>query len=204
LNFLQLQRDNSALREWRRHIYSRASLSRMLPAMPDQLLLQHIRRLGRYNLWANTRLYDACAALPSEAYYASRPSFFGSIHATLNHILVGDSIWMGRFVGRLATQITALDQILHEDFASLRAARAAKDAEIIAFCNSLDESRMSDSFSYTNTRGESFTDPLLPPLMHFFNHQTHHRGQAHGLLSHAGANPPPLDLIHFIRETGTA
>jgi len=171
------------------------------PATTDDLLLQHIRRLGRYNRWANTRLYDACAALPPDAYYAARPSFFGSLHNTLNHILVGDSIWMGRFTGALATQITALDQILHADLAALRSARAAMDAGIVAFCDGLDHAAFGNSFTYTNTRGETFTDQLLVPLMHFFNHQTHHRGQAHGLLSHAGASPPSLDLIYFVRET---
>lgn len=168
--------------------------------MPDSLLLQHIRRFGRYNQWANRRLYDACAALPAADYHAARPSFFGSIHATLNHILVGDSIWLGRFTGNLPAGVTALDQILHGDLASLRTAREAKDAEIIRFCDTLTEDGISITFTYTNTRGQSFTDPLLPPLMHFFNHQTHHRGQVHGLLSHAGAAPPELDMISFFRE----
>jgi uncharacterized damage-inducible protein DinB len=170
--------------------------------MSDDLLLDHIRRLGRYNLWANGRLYDACAGLDPDAYHAPRPSFFGSIHATLNHILVGDCAWFGRFTGKPATHITRLDQILHEDFAALRAARAAKDAEIATFCDGLDAAALHRTFSYTNVSGQSFTDPLLPPLMHFFNHQTHHRGQVHGLLSHAGIDPPSLDLIHFIRAGG--
>ena len=169
--------------------------------MPDDLLLQHIHRFARYNRWANTRLYDACAALAPAEYHAARPSFFGSIHATLNHLLVGDSIWLGRFTGNPPPGVTRLDQILHATFAPLHAAREAKDAEIIAYCDTLDDSRLKTTFSYSNTRGEAFTDPLLPPLMHFFNHQTHHRGQVHGLLSHAGASPPSLDLIHFFRET---
>ncbi|WP_300299630.1 DinB family protein [Ferrovibrio sp.] len=168
--------------------------------MPDSLMLQHVRRMARYNAWANARLYNACATLPPAAYHAARPSFFGSIHATLNHILVGDSAWFGRFTARPATQITALNQILHDDFASLRAAREAKDAEIIAFCDGLDEATLQGTFSYTNFRGQSFTDPLCPPLLHAFNHQTHHRGQVHGLLSHAGVAPPELDLIYFLRE----
>jgi Uncharacterized protein conserved in bacteria len=92
----------------------------------DDLLLQHIRRFARYNRWANTRLYDACAKLSPEEYYAARPSFFGSIHATLNHILVADTIWFCRFTGKPTSHIKALNQILHEDFAGLRAARAAK------------------------------------------------------------------------------
>ena len=171
--------------------------------MPDAsaLLLDHLRTLGRYNQWANARLYAACGLLSPEAFSAPRPSFFGSIMATLNHILVGDSIWLSRFTGMPAPDITRLDQILHTDYAALKAARAAKDATIVAYCDSLDETALNATFTYTNTRNETFTDPLLPPLMHFFNHQTHHRGQAHGLLSHAGIAPPQLDLIHYIRET---
>lgn len=168
--------------------------------MTDSILQQHVRRMARYNRWANGRLYEACAALAPAEYHAARPSFFGSIHATLNHILVGDSIWLGRFTGRPAAHITRLDQILHADFAALAAARAAKDAEIIAFCDGLDDAALTATFTYANMAGRPFTDPLLPPLMHFFNHQAHHRGQAHGLLSHAGARTPDLDLITFLRE----
>src|SRR3546814_2836907 len=113
------------------------------PSLP----LQHARRFARYNRWANARVYDACAALAPDAYYAARPSFFGSLHATLNHILVGDSIWLGRFKGSPPPHITALNQILHEDFESLHAARSAKDAEIVAFCDGLDRksNRMNSS-----------------------------------------------------------
>lgn len=166
------------------------------------IALDHIRRMARYNRWANGRLYDACAQLAPADYFAERPSFFGSIHATLNHILVGDLAWFGRFTARPATHVTRLNQILHEDFASLRAAREAKDAEIIVYCDNLDTATLHSTFSYTNISGQSYTDPLFPPLMHAFNHQTHHRGQVHGLLSHAGVRPPELDLIHFIRAGG--
>lgn len=168
--------------------------------MSQTLLTDHVRRFARYNRWANARLYDACAQLSPDDYHAARPSFFGTIHATLNHILVGDSIWLGRFTGHLASHITRLDQILHEDFSSLRTARETKDEEIVGFCDRLDEVRLNTTFDYTNMAGQRFTDPLFPPLTHFFNHQTHHRGQVHGLLSHAGVNPPSLDLAHFMRE----
>src|SRR5690606_6436861 len=166
------------------------------------LALDHVPCMARYNRWANNRLYDACAMLSPEDYFAPRPSFFGSIHATLNHILVGDSIWLGRFTGSVPAHLTRLDMILHEDLATLRAAREAKDAEIIAFTDGLDSAALSGSFTYRNMRGDEFTDPLFPPLTHFFNHQTHHRGQVHGLLSHAGVEPPELDLIYFLRESG--
>lgn len=167
----------------------------------NAILLTHIRTMGRYNQWANIRLYAACGALSPEDFSRPRPSFFGSIMATLNHILVGDSIWFGRFTGNLPPGVTQLNQILHPDYAALKSAREAKDAEIIAFCDSMTTDRLNGMFSYTNSRGQSFTDPLFPPLMHFFNHQTHHRGQVHVLLSHAGINPPELDMIFYMRET---
>ena len=86
---MQLQPDNSALCGHRLPPYAD-------PMTSTDILLEHVRRMARYNAWANGRLYDACATLPPAEYYAARPSFFGSLHATLNHILVGDSVWLGR------------------------------------------------------------------------------------------------------------
>lgn len=171
------------------------------PPDASTLLLAHVRTMARYNQWANARLYAACGTLSPDDFTRPRPSFFGSIMATLNHILVGDSIWFGRFTGNLPAGVTKLDQILHPDFPALKAARVAKDAEIVAFAETMTMERLNGTFSYTNTRNQSFTDPLFPPLMHFFNHQTHHRGQVHGLLSHAGVTPPELDMIFYMRET---
>src|SRR5262249_34712599 len=87
----------------------------------------YFRRLARYNAWANRRLYDACAALSEADYRAKRPSFFGSIHATLNHILAGDRIWLARFIGGVSC-IERLDEVLYDDFPSLRADRQAEEA----------------------------------------------------------------------------
>ncbi len=72
----------------------------------------HFATMADYNRWANRRLYDACAALPADDYHRARPAFFGSIHATLNHILVGDRVWLGRITGT-PSGITALDQLLY-------------------------------------------------------------------------------------------
>lgn len=173
-----------------------------MTSQPPSLMQQHVRRFARYNRWANRRLYAAAAGLAPERYYERSPSFFGSLHATLNHILVGDSIWLGRFTGAVPVHITALDQILHRDFDSLREAREARDAEILGFCDGLDDTALAGTFSYANMSGKRFTDPLAMALAHFFNHQTHHRGQAHDQLSHAGIDPPALDMIYFVREPG--
>jgi len=161
--------------------------------------VDYFRRLARYNAWANRRLYDACVALSAADYLARRPSFFGSLHATLNHILVGDRVWLGRFVG-VPSGLTRLDQILHDDLASLRLARETEDARILGYISGLAEPDIDGILRYRNMAGEAQETPLRLTLAHFFNHQTHHRGQAHCLLSATPVAPPSLDLIYFLRE----
>jgi uncharacterized damage-inducible protein DinB len=92
--------------------------------------------LAGYNAWANERIYDAAAALSDADYRADHGGFFGSVHGTLNHLLVGDRIWMRRLTGE-GPSPTQLDAILYEDFGDLRAACAAEDARIIAYVASL-------------------------------------------------------------------
>jgi uncharacterized damage-inducible protein DinB len=157
------------------------------------------RRFARYNAWANRRLYDACAGLSASDYEANRPSFFGSIHATLNHILVGDRIWLSRFESR-STDIESLDEILYDGLPALTAARAAEDARILEFVGTLDEDTLASTLRYRNMAGAPQETPLAWTLAHLFNHQTHHRGQVHGMLSATPVPPPSLDLIYFLRE----
>ena len=159
----------------------------------------YFHRFGRYNAWANRRLYEACAALSAPDYRANRPSFFGSIHATLNHILVGDRVWMGRLEG-VPSGIERLDQILYDEFTHLKAARESEDARILRFVSRLGEEAIAGTLRYRNMAGEAQETPLPWVLAHFFNHQTHHRGQVHGMLSGTPVAPPPLDLIYFLRQ----
>ncbi len=163
--------------------------------------LAYFRNLARYNQWANRRLYAAAAALHEADYMRAVPSYFGSLHATLNHILVGDRLWLARLTGRPATGITALDQILYADLVGLRVAREAEDALIINYADELDEPTLNSTLRYKTVKGISQATPLRLVLGHMFNHQTHHRGQCHGLLSALGIKEPPeLDLIYFARE----
>jgi uncharacterized damage-inducible protein DinB len=162
----------------------------------------HFRMMALYNAWANTRLYEAAAAIDAEAYHAPRGAFFGSLHGTLNHVLVGDRIWLRRFTGE-GEMPASLDAILHEDFTSLHSAREKEDARIIAFVEGLDDAALAGTISYrTMTNPTDVTEPLAPTLVHVFNHQTHHRGQAHCLLTQITGDAPSLDLIMFQRETG--
>lgn len=165
------------------------------PTMP----IDHFRTLADYNAWANRRLYDAVARLPDAEYRKARPSFFGSIRNTLNHLLVGDRVWLGRIEG-VPSGIAALDQILHDGFAELRAAREVEDARVVRIAQALDPARLDDLLDYRTVAGAPMKTPLRWVLSHLFNHQTHHRGQAHCLLSDTAVAPPPLDLLFYLRE----
>jgi uncharacterized damage-inducible protein DinB len=160
----------------------------------------HFDMFSRYNAWANERLYDAAAKLSETDYRADRGAFFKSMHGTLNHLLVGDRIWMHRFTGAEPINV-ALNATLYDEFAALRSARRNEDQRIIRFIENLAEADLAGVIRYrTITKPRDIEQPLSPALAHFFNHQTHHRGQAHGLLTTITGDAPSLDLIMFQRE----
>jgi uncharacterized damage-inducible protein DinB len=151
------------------------------------------RMLARYNRIANERLYEQCANLDAVEYQRERRGSFGSIHALLNHILLGDRIWMSRFAGGGKTT-PPLNSILYNTFAELQAARSAQDAEIEAFFEKTDPAFLLNPLLYTNSRGKDCVDAAPMAVLHFFNHQTHHRGQVHVMISQTDVKPPSLDL----------
>jgi uncharacterized damage-inducible protein DinB len=159
----------------------------------------HFERMARYNSWANRRIYGAVAQLDYEEFHAPRSGFFPSIAKTLNHMVVTDRIWLGRFTDKLSDH-RRLDETPYDDFAALTAAREAEDQRIIAFFKELPQARIDSVFNYQNTAGEPKSSEMLPVLAHFFNHQAHHRGQAHAMLSATRVAPPSLDLVLFIYE----
>jgi uncharacterized damage-inducible protein DinB len=163
-------------------------------------LIQNFRTLARYNTLANRRLYETCACLSGVERKEDRPAFFGSIHGTLNHIMVGDRIWLARFGGEKVPS-TNLDAVLYEDFDELRRARVSEDERIEAFTFSLDEELLGGTIRYTNNEGKIYVDPVNLLVAHFFNHQTHHRGQIHDMLTQTEVPPPVLDLHRVIKPT---
>lgn len=162
-------------------------------------LVDHFATLARYNSIANLRLCQACSELPEDEYRKARPVSFGSIHGLLNHILLGDRIWMARFTSEEIVATPALNSELYADLPSLREARMAEDSRIEAFVARLDERFWSRSIRYVNSKGVLCEDPAVMLLGHLFNHQTHHRGQVHAMLTAAGVQPPSLDLHRAIR-----
>jgi uncharacterized damage-inducible protein DinB len=165
-------------------------------------MLDYFQTLARYNQWANARLYAAVGQLDAAAIAAPRIGFFPSLLKTLNHIVVADRIWLGRLTDRPETALAGLDQVLHTDFADLGAARAALDARIIDVVGGLTPARLGEKLVYKTMAGQAHETPLPLVLGHLFNHQTHHRGQAHAMLSGTAVAPPVLDIIYFLRDTG--
>jgi uncharacterized damage-inducible protein DinB len=160
---------------------------------------QHFMMFAAYNSWANSRIYDAAASLTEEEFQRDTGVFFKSLMRTLNHILAADRIWMKRFTGQ-GEAPAALDAILHTDLPRLRAAREAEDARIVAWTASLSSKALAGRFTYmTVTDMRSISQRLAPALDHFFNHQTHHRGQAHAVLTALGKPSVVLDLVYFQR-----
>ncbi|MEA2909842.1 MAG: hypothetical protein QOJ15_1923 [Bradyrhizobium sp.] len=159
----------------------------------------HYRMFGHYNAWANRRLYDAAARLSNEQYRADRGVFFKSVHGSLNHLLVTDRIWMQRFTGE-GEAPNRLDAILFETLDELRVARETEDRRIVDFVERLDEARIAGTIKYRRVSSpEQFEQQLAPALAHWFNHQTHHRGQIHALLTGLVGTAPELDLLFFQR-----
>ncbi len=160
----------------------------------------HFETLARYNRWANSRLYDAAAQLSDTQFREDRGAFFRSMRGTLNHILVADRVWLERIEGA-GPKPSALDEILFDDFAGLRAAREAEDERILRVLAAARAERFESVLSYRSMAGTAHELPFAQVLIHLFNHQTHHRGQAHGLLSQFGLEAPSIDFVYFLLES---
>ena len=166
---------------------------------------QHFRMFAAYNKWANGRVYDAASQLSDDEFERNTGAFFKSMMGTLNHLVVADRIWMKRFTGE-GDAPTTLDAIISRDFARLRALRMAEDERIIKWIGALTAKDLSGRFTYTTLSDmRTVSQRLAPALDHVFNHQTHHRGQAHMILTVLGQPSLQLDLIYFQRtEEGRA
>ena len=163
-------------------------------------LKEQFMRLARYNRWANARLYGAVHQLSTEDFRAPRNGFFGSICGTLNHLYVGDRCWLARFEG-LPIPHQRLDEVPHPLFDHLWSARQVEDHRILRLMAEVPEKWFDGKLRYTSmANGQDISLPMDLAVLHFFNHQTHHRGQAHAMLSGTDVAPPPLDLGFFHAE----
>jgi len=162
----------------------------------------HFVMMANYNEWANARLYRVAGTLNEALYRKEVGAYFGSLHGTLNHLLVADRIWMRRLTGT-GEHPAKLNAILFEDLPALHAARVEEDSRIIAFVQSLEEPAFEEVWDYRTLNGTPQRQRRREILAHLFNHETHHRGQAHAILTVLGiAEPEPLDLLIMQRDKG--
>jgi uncharacterized damage-inducible protein DinB len=151
--------------------------------------------MAAYNRWMNERLYRVCSEMTDAERKHDRRAFFRSLHGTLNHLLVGDKIWMARFT-KTSVSVSSLDQELFSDFQELRNARAETDSEIERWAARITEEELGGILEYTSmVNPEPRRYPLWLAVTHFFNHQTHHRGQLTTLLSQFSKDYGVTDLI---------
>ena len=161
------------------------------------ITLDHIRTLARYNQWQNKSLYTAADGLTDDARKQDRGAFFKSIHGTLCHILFGDQIWLYRFAGTPAPKAKSIAESATaiSDWAELKAERVRFDAVMIDWALGLDAKWLEGNLTWRSAAyNRDFTKPKWLLVTHLFNHQTHHRGQAHAMITAAGGKPEDTDL----------
>ncbi|NML60606.1 damage-inducible protein DinB [Massilia sp. RP-1-19] len=173
-------------------------------------MCEHARLMAQYNEWMNTRLYGAALTLPADAVLADKGAFFGSLYGTLSHIVLGDTIWLKRFSMHPAAH-ASLDPVRamaapasyderEGNLEALRERRIALDKIIGEWAAELAQADFGHVLKYNNVKGMPFSRPFSGLVTHFFNHQTHHRGQATALLSQAGVDMGTTDLLMLVPE----
>ncbi|HWA41667.1 MAG TPA: DinB family protein [Hypericibacter adhaerens] len=152
--------------------------------------------LARYNRWQNESLFGAADGLEDSQRRQDRGAFFKSIHATLNHLLWADRMWMSRFSDAPKPDLgISGSTAMHEDWEALRRERALWDGRIVAWADGLDQEWLKGDLAwFSAAMKRDIVKPRWVAVAHFFNHQTHHRGQVHAMLTAAGAKPDDTDL----------
>ncbi|NES89317.1 MULTISPECIES: DinB family protein [Okeania] len=155
----------------------------------------YFQRLSQYNQWMNEKIYQVCASIPDEIRREDKRAFFNSIHGTLNHILLADKLWLSRFEN-YNFEIESLRQELIYEFDLLWEERQKTDKEIQSYIDSLTDEKLSETLTFTSrSQKRECTFPVWFLLLHFFNHQTHHRGQLTTLISQCGKDFGVTDLL---------
>lgn len=173
--------------------------------------IDHLCLLADYNAWMNAKLYGAATGLPDNELGADKKAYFGSILGTLNHLIVGDTLWLKRFSTHPAEYAalaalkelpspTSLDQTVCTDIRSLSEHRQFLDRTITEWTRAISDSDLDFALSYSNMQGIAAKRNFYSLVLHFFNHQTHHRGQVTTLLSQAGVDVGVTDLLMLIPD----
>jgi uncharacterized damage-inducible protein DinB len=157
----------------------------------------YVQRMARYNRWQNQNLYGVAHQLSDNERRRERGAFFGSIHKTLSHLLWADRSWMSRFSSDVQKPQAGIPEsvTLYPDWNGLKRERAAFDGTMISWADRLDAGWLENDLTYfSGALNRELTKPRWQLVTHMFNHQTHHRGQVHCLLTQAGGKPHSTDL----------
>jgi uncharacterized damage-inducible protein DinB len=157
----------------------------------------YVQRLARYNRWQNDNLYGAADRLSDDERRRERGAFFSSIHGTLSHLLWGDCTWMNRFSDVPKPDVGIVgSKTLYPDWDGLKRERSAIDDKIVRWSDGVDPGWLSSDYTwFSNAAQRDVSKPMWTLVTHFFNHQTHHRGQVHAMLTQAGGKPGDTDLF---------
>lgn len=163
---------------------------------------EYVQMMARYNGWQNRSIYSAASSISEVARQQDRGAFFGSIHGTLSHLLWGDTLWMSRFDGWDAPEGRGpLCVGPLEDWDNLATARQLADDRILEWAARVSGDDLTGNLSwFSGAMGRDFSKPRAMLVVQMFNHQTHHRGQVHAMLTAAGAKPDDTD-IPFMKDT---
>jgi len=156
---------------------------------------------AEHNQWVNTQLYDVAAQLSEADYFADHGTFFGSVRKTLNHIVTTDMIWMHRIDGT-GEAPAGLDVVLHDTLADTRATREVLDARMISVVDGMDEAALAEPLRFKALSGDDIAIPTNLMVANLCNHETHHRGQVHAILTGLGQEVPPFDFYPLLMATG--
>lgn len=164
------------------------------------ITLGYIHTMARYNVWQNQSVFNAADTLNDDARNQDRAAFFGSIHGTLSHLLWGDQTWMHRFSGSHKPTVSTIEASagMVRDWSELKLQRVATDEAILLWAEHLDGAWLEKDLTWISGAAQrEVTKPAGFLVAHFFNHQTHHRGQVHAMLTAAGAKPDDTDLFYL-------
>ena len=163
------------------------------------MTLEEAKLLHAYDSWANNRIFDALAGLPTDQYLKGMDSSHGGIHGTMVHLVGAEKVWLERFHG-------AAQPFLSENppasLADLRSIWEKNGYEMAKWLGTMTDKKLTDTFTMKTLKGDTFTHAFTRAFQHLMNHSTYHRGQVVTMLRQLDVKPPGTDLIQFYRETG--
>ncbi len=163
--------------------------------------MKNLLVMANYNTWVNAQIFEVCRKISDDQYRKDLGAFFGSIHNTLNHILLVDLLYLGRLKGEANDHIQSLKQVLYDDLDSLVNARVEVDRKLTEYVQRLSENDLNRLVRYSRMSGEVCEENVEDILLTLFNHQTHHRGQVHAMLTQSGIENnemPNIDLVDYL------